>query len=135
VTDSGAVKLACLLSLLLLTCSQSKLPDPAGSNNYDDPDDPGNGMNGTSPEASADANGQPCVAARDCPAAFVCAFPLSDMCTAMGRCLPYDPTGCDAGFGCGCDDSAVQMCAPSGYAPRPLQSTSACGTLDSGSDQ
>ena len=117
-----------LLSAVILACSQQPIGTPAGSNNYDDPDDPGSpGMNGGSPEGG-DANGQACVAPRDCPAAFLCAYPVANMCAATGRCIPYTaPTdGCDAAVACGCDNSAVQLCAPSGYAPHAVQSTSPC---------
>jgi hypothetical protein len=112
----------------LIACGPSTpIGDPAGSQNYDDPDDPGNsGDNSSGPDAAGDANGRFCTAARDCPAAFVCAYPVADTCGAAGRCLPFDTSTCDAGVGCGCDNTAVQLCAPSGYAPKAIASTSPC---------
>lgn len=123
------MKTAWLLPLLLLACGpDAPIGDPAGSNNYDDPDDPGNsGQNSGAPDAAGDANGRFCTAPRDCPAAFVCAYPVADTCGAAGRCLPFDTNSCaDAGIACGCDNTAVPLCAPSGFAPKPIASTSAC---------
>ena len=125
----GNVKTAWLLPVLLLACGpDTPIGNPAGSNNFDDPDDPGNsGQNSGSPDASGDANGRFCTAPRDCPATFVCAYPVADTCGASGRCLPFDTTKCgDAGVACGCDNTAVQLCAPSGYAPKPVASPDAC---------
>jgi len=124
------VRLAYLLALIVVGgCSESTIGQPAGDNNYDDPDDPGNpGENSSAPDASGDAYGRFCVAARDCPADMVCAYPIADLCGAAGRCLPYDASdvGCDAGLACGCDGTEVAMCAPEGYAPKPISSTSPC---------
>ncbi len=130
------MKPAYLLPLLLIACGpDTPIGQPAGSNNFDDPDEPGqSGQNNTAPDASGDANGQACTAARDCPAAFVCAYPIADACGASGRCMPYDTNACgDAGLACGCDNTTVQMCAPDGYAPKPIASTGACAS-DAGSD-
>jgi hypothetical protein len=122
------VKVAYLLPLLLVCCGPDKpIGDPAGSNNFDDPDDPGqSGQNSTGPDASGDASGRFCTAARDCPAVFVCAYPVADTCGAAGRCLPFDTQTCSAGYGCGCDGTPVRLCAPSGYAPKPVASSSPC---------
>lgn len=123
------MKTAWLLPLLLVAaCGPDKpIGLPAGSNNFDDPDDPGqSGQNSSGPDAAADANGRFCTAARDCPASFVCAYPVADTCGAAGRCLPFDTQTCDAGVACGCDNTAVQLCAPSGYAPKPIASTDPC---------
>ena len=125
------MKLAWLLPLVLLlpACGPDKpIGQPAGSNNFDDPDDPGHpGVVSGAPDASGDAYGRACVAARDCPAAFVCAYAVASACTAGGICLPYDGgASCDAGVACGCDDTDVVLCAPDGYAPKPVQSTSSC---------
>jgi len=49
------------------------------------------------------------------------------MCGASGRCLPYDSSKCGAApFACGCDNTPVQLCAPSGYAPKPIATTDPC---------
>jgi hypothetical protein len=123
------VKTAWLLPILLIACGPSTpIGDPAGSNNFDDPDDPGNsGQNSGGPDASGDANGRFCTAPRDCPAAFVCAYPITDACGASGRCLPYDTNSCgNAPFACGCTNTPVQLCAPTGYAPKPVVSGSPC---------
>ena len=134
------VKLAWLFALLAVAaCDGTPIGQPAGDNNYDDPDDPGNpGIGSGGPDASGDANGRPCTAARDCPAAFVCAYAIANGCQAAGECLPYvmsDTGTCDAGFACGCDDAAVQLCAPTGYAPIPVQSATACGAEVDGGDE
>jgi len=125
------VRLASLLALIVVAgCNESVIGEPAGSNNYDDPDDPGNpGISSGAPDASGDAYGRFCVAARDCPATMVCAYPVADGCGASGRCLPYDasPAGCNAPLACGCDGTEVPMCAPDGYAPnKAVASTSPC---------
>jgi len=124
------VKTAWLLPLFLLAtgCGPDKpIGDPAGSNNFDDPDDPGHsGQQSGAPDAGGDAYGRFCTAARDCPAAFVCAYPVADTCGAAGRCLPFDTTTCNAPVACGCDNTPVQLCAPSGYAPKPIATTSEC---------
>ena len=135
----GNVKTAWLLPLLLFACGPSApIGDPAGSNNFDDPDDPGNsGQNSGAPDASGDAVGRFCTAPRDCPATFVCAYPIADTCGASGRCLPFDTTTCgNAPFACGCDDTAVQLCAPSGFAPKPVASANPCdgGVNDAAQD-
>ena len=134
------MKLAWLFALLAVAaCDAQPIGLPAGSNNYDDPDDPGHpGVVSGGPDASGDAYGRPCTAARDCPAAFVCAYAIASGCQAAGQCLPYassDTGTCDAGLGCGCDDASVQLCAPDGYAPKPVQSANACGATDDGGDQ
>jgi hypothetical protein len=133
------VRLASLVALFVVgACTQQPIGLPAGSNNYDDPDDPGHpGIASGAPDASGDAYGRFCVSARDCPAAFVCAYAIADSCGAVGQCLPY--TGyvtCDAGTACGCDGTDVLLCAPDGYAPnQAVQSTSPCAvTPDAGSD-
>jgi hypothetical protein len=115
----------------LIACGPSTpIGDPAGSNNFDDPDDPGNsGQNSGAPDAAGDAVGRFCTAARDCPAAFVCAYPVADTCGASGRCLPFDTNTCGANapYACGCDGkTAVQLCAPSGFAPKPVVSAGPC---------
>ena len=124
------VKTAWLLPLLLIACGpDAPIGDPAGSNNFDDPDDPGqSGQNSSGPDGATDANGKACTAPRDCPASFVCAYPIASACGAGGRCLPFDTTTCDAGVAnaCGCDNSAVPLCAPSGYAPKPVSSAGPC---------
>jgi hypothetical protein len=126
------VRLASLLALIIVAgCTQAPIGQPAGSNNYDDPYDPGNpGQNSSGPpDAGGDASGRFCVAARDCPATMVCAYPVADLCGAAGRCLPYDasPSGCTAPVACGCDGTNVPMCAPDGYAPnQAIASTSPC---------
>jgi hypothetical protein len=127
------------LVVVALACSDKPIGPPAGDNNYDDPDDPGDpGQGSGGPDGAVDAYGQFCVAARDCPAVFVCAYPIADMCGAAGRCLPYAPDGgCEgAGIACGCTNMPVVLCAPEGYAPAPVQSVGACdaGTVDAGSD-
>jgi hypothetical protein len=117
-----------LFVLLASSCVSHPIGTPAGDNNYDDPDDPGDpGQGNGGPDGSIDAYGQFCVAARDCPAAFVCAYPIADLCGGAGRCLPYDPDGgCTAPNACGCNNTTVQLCAPTGYAPVPIQSQTAC---------
>jgi hypothetical protein len=117
-----------LLLLALGACTQKPIGDPAGSNNFDDPFDPGqNGINSGTPDASGDAYGRFCVAPRDCPAAFLCAYPVADLCGATGRCLPYtQPDVCDAAVACGCDNAPVPMCAPQGYTPHPVRSLGSC---------
>ena len=116
--------------MVVAGCSQSIIGDPAGSNNYDDPDDPGNpGVTSGAPDATGDAYGRFCIAARDCPATMVCAYPIADTCGAAGRCLPYvsSPAGCDASLACACDGTEVAMCAPDGYAPnKAIASTAPC---------
>ncbi len=124
---------------MVIACGPgTPIGQPAGSNNFDDPDDPGqSGQNNTAPDGSGDANGQACTAPRDCPATFVCAYPIADTCGASGRCLPFDVNTCgDAGVACGCDSTAVVLCAPPGYAPKPIASTSACegGVADASDD-
>jgi hypothetical protein len=135
------MRVASLIVLFLATaCTEHPIGDPAGSNNFDDPDDPGqSGQNSSGPDASGDASGRFCVAARDCPAAFVCAYPIADACGASGRCLPYG-IACDASAACGCDGTSVPLCAPAGFAPKPVKSESACNAppsdagIDAGSD-
>lgn len=108
-------------------CSDKPIGPPAGDNNYDDPDDPGDpGQGSGGPDGSVDAYGQFCVAARDCPAVFVCAYPTADLCGAAGRCLPYDGGCAGASVACGCTNVPVALCAPEGYAPEPVQSLSPC---------
>ena len=129
------VKLAWLALLavpavaLAAACADQPIGDPAGSNNYDDPDDPGHpGISSGGPDASGDAYGKPCTAPRDCPAAFTCAYSIASACGAAGECLPYDGgAACDAAVACGCDQTDVVLCAPEGYAPKPVASASACG--------
>lgn len=126
------VKLAYLLALVFTAaCADKPIGLPAGSNNYDDPDDPGHpGIGSGGPDASGDAYGRACVAARDCPAAFVCAYDLDAGCAAEGGvCLPYGDGGsieCDAAVACGCDGTDVMLCAPPGFAPAAVQSSAAC---------
>ncbi len=125
--------------VVALACSDKPIGPPAGDNNYDDPDDPGDPGQGDGPDAAVDAYGQFCVASRDCPAVFVCAYSIADMCGAAGRCLPYDPDGgCEgASVACGCTNMPVVLCAPEGYAPAPVQYASPCdagAVVDAGSD-
>jgi hypothetical protein len=124
---------------LLVACGPDKpIGDPAGSNNFDDPDDPGNpGQSKGTPDAGSDANGRFCTAPRDCPSTFVCAYPIADACGASGRCLPYDANTCgNAPVACGCDNAPVQLCAPSGFSPKPIVTTNACegGVQDASQD-
>ena len=132
-----------ILVLVVIACGPSgPIGQPAGSNNFDDPDQPGQqGVNTGAADAGYDAFGAPCVSARDCPAAFLCSYALADggNCSPKGVCLPYTPTaGCDASVACGCDNSEVLLCAPAGYAPAPVQRLGACdGSVppsDAGSD-
>jgi hypothetical protein len=128
---------------MALACGDTPIGAPVGDQNYDDPNDPGQtGHNTFAPEAG-DANGKFCVAARDCPATFVCAYSIADACGAAGRCLPYTAVaGCENNLACACDGTTVDLCAPSGYAAKPVSSVGACdggsapdtGTADSGSD-
>ena len=132
-----ALLLAAPAAALAAACVDQPIGDPAGSNNYDDPDDPGNpGISSGAPDASGDAYGKPCTAARDCPAAFTCAYSIASACSAAGQCLPYDGgAACDAAVACGCDQTDVVLCAPEGFAPKPVASASACGAqLDAGTD-
>jgi hypothetical protein len=133
------VRAAYLLPLLFIACGpDTPIGQPAGSNNFDDPDEPGQtGQNSSGPDGGGDANGAPCTAPRDCPAAFVCAYPIADTCGAAGRCMPFDTTTCaDAGLACGCDNTPVTLCAPPGYAPKPIASTTECegGAGDAATD-
>lgn len=131
---------SCLL--VVISCGPTTpIGQPAGDNNYDDPDQPGQEGISTGSDAAVDANGTPCVAARDCPAAFLCSYALSGdatTCGLKGVCLPYAPPAiCEAGVACGCDNSEVLLCAPAGYAPAPIQSLGACdggAANDAGSD-
>ncbi len=113
---------------------------PAGSNNYDDPDDPGqSGQNTGGSDGAIDAYGRACLAARDCPADMACSYPIANGCSAQGSCLPYTTvTGCSTQYACGCDGTNVPMCAPPGYALKPVTSLGACDagvvTIDAGSD-
>jgi hypothetical protein len=124
------VKRAFLLCVALVACQGTPIGDPAGSNNYDDPDDPGQSGQNVGNDGGGDAYGRACLGARDCPAAFMCAYPIANMCTATGECLPYAPqVGCDASVACACDNTVIGLCAPSGYAPAPVQGV---GTCDAG---
>jgi hypothetical protein len=122
------------VALIALACVQSPIGDPAGDNNYDDPDDPGQtGDNSVYPEGG-DAYGQSCVAARDCPADWLCAFPIANGCAATGRCLPLTATaGCDAMAACACSGTTIDLCAPSGYASKQVSTLGAC-VEDAGGD-
>jgi hypothetical protein len=132
---------------LIAACVEHPIGDPAGDQNYDDPDDPGTpGENSGGPDASGDAVGRACVAARDCPATMVCAYSIGSGCAADGGvCLPFDggsdPLNCDASLACGCDGTEVMLCAPNGYSPeKPVKSSNACnapedaGTNDATTD-
>jgi len=112
---------------MVLACGDTPIGAPVGDQNYDDPSDPGQtGQNNYAPEAG-DANGRACVSARDCPATFVCAYPIADACGATGRCLPYTPVaGCDSDLACACDGTTVSLCAPSGYAAQPVAAIGSC---------
>jgi len=122
-----------------MACSEQPIGVPAGDNNYDDPDDPGqNGQGNNGPDAAGDASGRFCVAARDCPANFVCAYSIATACGAAGACMPYIPTTqCSSSLACGCDGTTTALCAPDGFATKPVSSLGACeaGTsTDAGSD-
>jgi len=128
---------------LLAACVEHPIGDPAGDQNYDDPDDPGStGDNNSAPDASGDAAGRFCVAARDCPSTMVCAYSIATGCSADGGiCLPFDggsdPQNCNAPLACGCDGTNVMLCAPAGYSPEtPVASTNACNAPpnDAGDD-
>lgn len=126
---------ACALCVM---CSWQPIGEPAGDENYDDPDDPGNtGQKVFMPEAG-DAVGKACVAARDCPAAFLCSYPIDGGCEAPGQCLPFTAApGCDASFMCACDNTIVDTCAPAGYASKQIATDVDCGiveVVDAGSD-
>ena len=126
---------------MALACSNTPIGAPVGDQNFDDPSDPGQtGQNNVAPEAG-DANGRPCLSARDCPATFVCAYPIAAACGAAGVCLPYTPVaGCDSNLACACDGTTVNLCAPPGYATTPVASAGACdggtdaSTADAGAD-
>lgn len=127
------------LSLAAMGCNQAPIGTPAGDNNYDDPDDPGQQGIGTNSDSGVpDAYGKTCVAARDCPAAFLCSYPTAEdagLCSATGQCFPYTMTsGCDASVACGCSDVEVPLCAPPGFAPSPIQSMGACVANDASTE-
>jgi hypothetical protein len=113
-------------------CVDQPIGDPAGSNNYDDPDDPGTpGVVSSAPDAAGDASGRPCLGARDCPAVYLCAYPIDAGCDASGRCILNEAApGCDTDYACACDDTVINMCAPEGYASAPIISIGACGAGD-----
>lgn len=123
---------------MIFACSDTPLGAPVGDQNFDDPNDPGQtGQNNFTPEAG-DAMGKFCVAARDCPAAFVCAYPIADACSASGRCLPYTPVaGCANNLACACLGTNTTLCAPDGYALVPVAFVGACdggGAVDGAAD-
>lgn len=124
------MKRSVLLTLAALACTQQPIGSPAGDNNFDDPDDPGQTGVSSGEGGVRDAFGASCVAPRDCPAAFLCSYALPSggpVCGATGICLPYDTmAGCDASVACGCDNTEVQLCAPAGYSPAPVQSLGPC---------
>jgi hypothetical protein len=113
---------------LLVMCSWQPIGEPAGDENYDDPNDPGqSGQSVFVPEAG-DAVGKSCVAPRDCPADFLCSYPVDGGCEAPGRCLPFTPApGCDASFVCACGGSIIDLCAPAGYASKQVATDVDCG--------
>ena len=122
---------------MVLACGDTPIGAPVGDQNYDDPNDPGrSGQNNVAPEAG-DANGRACISARDCPVAFVCAYPVADACGATGRCLPYATDAGCSDLACACDGTTVSLCAPPGYATQPVVALGSCdggGTDASSSD-
>lgn len=115
--------------VFLPACVEHPIGDPAGSNNFDDPDDPGQtGQNSSGPDASGDANGRACRAARDCPAAYACAYSLAEACGADGGiCIPFNTATCDAAIACGCDNTNILLCTANGYsANQPIKEANAC---------
>ncbi len=125
--------------VFLPACVEHPIGQPAGSNNFDDPDDPGQtGQNSSGPDASGDAWGRSCLAARDCPAAYACAYSLAEGCSADGGvCVPFDTSTCDASIACGCDDTNILLCNANGYsANQPIKAANACNAppQDAGND-
>ncbi len=133
---ASSLVLGCVTAALLLACSDTTLPPPTSDKNYDDPYDPGSSSgNGVFPEGGGDANGRFCTADRDCPDTHRCVFAVDKGCGAAGECQPYTQvSGCEANVACGCDGKTVPLCAPEGYAPRPVASSGACAKDAGGGD-
>ena len=87
------------------------------------------------PDGSAGSGGgadgsAPCVHDIDCPDHNVCGYPISDGCSANGRCFPASMAVCGAFLpGCACDGTSINtICTgyPNGYVSKPLRNTGAC---------
>jgi hypothetical protein len=119
--------LASFAGWMVIACSEQPIGAPVGDQNFDDPNDPGQVGNANFAPEAGDANGRFCVAARDCPAVFVCAYPIADVCGAVGHCMPYTPVaGCESNFACACDGTDITLCAPAGFATQPVATLGAC---------
>jgi hypothetical protein len=114
-------------SFLVAACGSGALKPPGSDKNFDDPDDPTNPGEVVVPDASGDGNfvfdgsGKACTKQEDCAAPLRCIFPKALGCGATGTCALYtDPAGCQSRTACACDGTMVTLCAPDGYAPKPV---------------
>jgi hypothetical protein len=90
---------------------------------------------GSSSSSGAGGDGGICTTNTDCGAGKLCGFPELAGCSATGRCFPASGAICNGiAFACACDDTDVNIACdglPSGYAPKPVAHSEACG-FDSG---
>jgi hypothetical protein len=111
----------------VVACSNGSLKPPVSDKNFDDPDDPNKSGEVVVPDASGDGSflldgsGKACTKQEDCAAPLRCIFPIALGCGATGSCALYaDAAGCGAKTACACDGTVVSLCAPDGYAPKPV---------------
>jgi hypothetical protein len=76
------------------------------------------------------SGGGGCTTDADCGTGYLCGFPESEACIALGECFPAPGAVCDMyGPGCACDGTTINIACtglPVGYASKPLKHTGAC---------
>jgi hypothetical protein len=84
--------------------------------------------------SAGDAGGGPCNTDADCAAGLMCAFKISDGCSAIGACITKPAPGpmCNAySPACTCSGQEISVICtdyPSGYASAPVAHNGACTT-------
>lgn len=82
------------------------------------------GTDGTTSETGANT----CTSDVDCSkSGDHCYFPITGGCSSVGTCITYSqPASCTPNVACGCDNTTISVCAPTGYVTFPAKASGAC---------